>query len=203
MKLLLCLIILGLTSCSHSRNLDIAKGHESVKYIFNDNVSFGFKIPNDSIDRLPNGKQGNDFSVQDIKKTKQNLFWVLNRTYQKLSQLTFSGKYSVGVGASFAGDSGSDLTLSELKEFEEKYSKDNFNMDVTFEEYNINNRSWIVNRNIFNRTATVTAYTLLNGRSYLIFSFDYRYIGDDNKVPEALNRMYQQVLNSFWLKKSS
>lgn len=201
MRLLLLLVVLGLVSCSSSRSLDLAKEHESVKFIFNDEVSFGFNMPKDSIELLPNQRQGNSFSSQDIKKTKQNLFWLLNRTYQKIPQLTFSGAYSIRVGASITDDSGSDLTLSELEYVKKQYYKDNFNIKVTFEEHNINNRDWIVKRNIFNRTATVTAYTLLIGRSYLSFSFEYSYVGDDNEVPETFNKLYQQVLSSFWLKR--
>lgn len=202
MKLLLCLIVLGLTSCSHSRDLNMAKEHEAVKYIFNDEVSFGFKIPSDSIDVLPKGEHISEFSVQDIKSTKQNLFWVLNRTYQKLPHLTFSGKYSVRVGASIADIAELNLSLEQLEQFKIKHYEKQFGLDLQMERYLVKShtvREWLIKRHAHGKQKTITAYTPLSGRSYLSFTFEY--FGEDDKEYESLNAMYRKVLGSFWLKR--
>ncbi len=198
-KLILYFFLMTMFGCSTTAG--ISSERELMKYTYNDYLSFEFSVPLNSIDILPKHLNNNsNFYDDDVERNSQNILWLLNRTYGQVRTRTFSGKYSIRVAVSSI-KSKKDIYLkniADLELLEKKYNRDEFNIEVDFEQKHISYRSWLWEESKNGNQNTISASLILTEKMYLTFVFEH--FGKDMDDLQVMRKLAVDTLESFSMK---
>ncbi len=194
-KLILCLIIITVVGCTSLSGIPAT--NEIIKFNYNDAISFQFNIPANSIDTNPNRIQSHSsFYDNDLNNNTQKVLWLLNRTYEQISLVTYSGKYSVGLAAFGVDTNKIQLnSVTDLEILEKQYYKEEFYIEVDFERKKIAGHNWLLKKHKNGSQNTVNAYLIISKSTYLVFTFEY--LGEDQDELQAMRHLAEDTLNSF------